>query len=111
MIIELGKLLNDVKLQSVTTGKGERTVLNNRIMIYQGKERTTFVDITAWGGLAEFIAKHFKKGEEIYLEGELKNKTITIEGKTLQSFYILLTNARIVFGKNTNAVQQTEDAQ
>lgn len=110
MIIELGKLLNEVKAQSVTTGKGERTVLNNRIMIYQGKDRTTFVDITAWGGLAEFIAKYFKQGEEIYIEGELKNKQITVEGKPIQSFYILLTNARIVYGKNTNAVQEKEDA-
>lgn len=106
MIIELGKLLNEVKVQTVTTGKGERMVLNNRIMIYQGKDRTTFVDITAWGGLAEFIAKHFKQGEEIYLEGELKNKSITIEGKSIQSFYILVDNARIVFGKNPNELAQ-----
>lgn len=101
MIIELGKLLNEVKTNTVTTEKGDKTVLNNRLMIYQGKDRTTFVDITAWNGVAEFIGSHFKQNEEIFIEGELKNKTITIDGKTFQSFYILVENARVVFGKDT----------
>ncbi len=108
MIIELGKLLNEVKTQTVTTEKGDKIVLNNRIMIYQGKERTTFVDITAWGGVAEFIEKHFVQNDEIFIEGELKNKQITVDGKTFQGYFILVANARIVFGKNTKIPEQEE---
>lgn len=106
MIIELGKLLNEVKTHTVTTGKGDKLVLNNRIMIYQGKDRTTFVDITAWNGVAEFIVKHFKQNDEIFIEGELKNKEITVDNKTFQGFYILVENARVVFGKNPNESAQ-----
>ena len=84
MIIELGKLLNEVKTHTVTTEKGDKLVLNNRIMIYQGKDRTTFVDITAWNGVAEFIARHFKQNDEIFIEGELKNKEITVDNKTFK---------------------------
>lgn len=102
MIIELGKLLNEVKTHTVTTEKGDKFVLNNRIMIYQGKDRTTFVDITAWNGVAEFIARHFNQNDEIFIEGELKNKEITVDDKTFQGFYILVENARVVFGKNPN---------
>lgn len=100
MIIELGKLLNEVKTHTLTSEKGDRTVLNNRLMIYQGKNRTTFVDVTAWGGMAEFIEKHFKQGDEIFIEGELKNKTVTIEDKTFQSFFVLITNAVLRDSKN-----------
>jgi len=102
MIIELGKLLNEVKTQTVTTEKGNKLVLNNRISIYQGKDRSTFVDITAWGGLAEHIERHFKQYDEIYIEGVLKNKTITVDDKTFQGYFILVNNVRVVFGKNEN---------
>lgn len=108
MIIELGKLLNEVKTNVITTEKGDKTVLNNRIMIYQGRERTTFIDITAWGGVAEFIEKHFKQNEEIFIEGELKNKQITVDGKMFQGYFILVSNARIVFGKNTKSAAEGE---
>ena len=109
MIIELGKLLNEVKSQTITTEKGDKVVLNNRIMIYQGKDRTTFIDITAWGGVAEFIEKHFTQNDEIFIEGELKNKQITVDDKTFQGYYILVNNARIVFGKNTKIPGQEDD--
>lgn len=100
MIIELGKLLNEVQVKTVTTDKGKKSVLNNRISIYQGKNKTTFIDITAWGFTAEFIAKHFKKGDEIFVEGEIKNKSVTIEDKTFQNCFLLVTNVRNVYGKN-----------
>ena len=106
MIIELGKLLNEVTVKTVTTDKGDKLVLNNRIMIYQGRNKSTFVDITAWNGVADFIARHFTQNDEIFIEGELKNKDITIDDKTFQGFYILVDNARIVFGKNPNESAQ-----
>ena len=73
MIIELGKLLNEVKTHTVTTEKGDNLVLNKRFMIYQVK---------------------------------LKNKEITVDNKTFQGFYILVDNARIVFGKTPNELAQ-----
>ena len=106
MIIELGKLLNEVQTKNVTTEKGEKTVLNNRIAIYQGKNKTTFIDITAWGFTAEFIEKHFNKGDEIYIEGEIKNKSITVEDKTFQNCFILVNNVRCIYGKNAQTVEQ-----
>ena len=109
MIIELGKLSNEVKTHTVTTEKGDKLVLNNRIMIYQGKDRTTFVDITAWNGVAEFIARHFKQNDEIFIEGELKNKEITVDNKTFQGFYILVDVDNIITTLNRIRVQEIED--
>ncbi len=36
------------------------------------QEEVTFVDCTAWSRTADFIAKFFKKGRPIYVEGRLK---------------------------------------
>lgn len=38
---------------------------------YQGKKTTMFIDCTAYKRTAENIAKYFKKGSNIFIEGEL----------------------------------------
>ena len=37
------------------------------------KERTTWHDVVAFGGLADVCLKHLKKGQQIYLEGKLRH--------------------------------------
>lgn len=108
MIIELGKLLNEVKTGTITSEKGDRTVLNNRIMIYQGKHHSTFIDITAWGKTAEFIENHFKQNDEIFIEGELKNKSITVGDKQIQGCFIMVSGVKMVFGKNLKTQEQED---
>lgn len=108
MVIELCKLLNEVKTKTVTTENGKKTVLNNRVMIYQGRNKSTFVDITAWNSMAEFIERNFKKDDQIYIEGELKNKPITVGEQSLQTNFVLVTNAKLIFGKNEQRTE-TED--
>ena len=68
----LGRLVFDVKVEKV--GEDEKVVLNNRLAMQIGKDKTTFVDIVAWGKNAEFINNYFKKGNEILLQGYLINK-------------------------------------
>lgn len=97
MVVELGRLVYDVKVEKVKVGNDEKSVLNNRIAISLGKDKTTFVDIVAWGGTAELIGKHFKKGNEIYVEGHLINKTkkkdnVEFDGVTLNIDSIKFTN-------------------
>jgi single-strand DNA-binding protein len=36
------------------------------------KERTVFVDVAAWGGMAEVIDKYLSKGAPIFIEGRLE---------------------------------------
>ncbi len=38
------------------------------------KEEVAYPEITAWGKQAETVAKHFKKGSQIYVEGRLKTE-------------------------------------
>ncbi len=70
----IGRLVFDVEVKEVGEKK-DKKVMNNRLAISIGKEKTTFIDIEAWGNTAEIIEKYYTKGNEILVEGQLINKT------------------------------------
>ena len=39
------------------------------------QERTAFITVNAWGVLAERISKTLKKGDAVYIEGELESRS------------------------------------
>jgi len=45
------------------------------------KEEVCFVDITAWGNLAEACAEALDKGQSVFIEGELKFDTWEKDGQ------------------------------
>lgn len=75
MVIEIGRLVYDVEVKTVGEGPDAKKVLNNRLAIAIGKDKSTYIDIVAWDKRAEFIGNNFKKGNELYLEGQLINTT------------------------------------
>ena len=105
MIQEVATFALDVEAKTVTVGDVEKTVLNNRIAIYNGKERTTFVNVTAWGKLAEYIAANYKKGDEVCFEGELRNGNQTLEDRIIQTTFILLRTVKLTFGRKSKRIQ------
>ncbi|MGD9677008.1 MAG: single-stranded DNA-binding protein [Vulcanibacillus sp.] len=70
----LGRLVFDVEVKEVGENK-DKKVLNNRLAVSIGKDKTTFIDMEAWGNTAEIIEKYYVKGNEILVEGQLINKT------------------------------------
>ena len=70
MVMEIGRLVFDVEVKEV--GDDKKKVLNNRIAISIGKDKSTFIDIVAWNKTAELIGK-YKKGNEICVIGSLVN--------------------------------------
>lgn len=42
-----------------------------------GSYKADFIRCTAWKGTADFIAKYFKKGQEILVNGEMRNADYT----------------------------------
>lgn len=70
----LGRLVFDVEAKEVGENK-DKKVLNNRIAVSVGKDKTTFIDIEAWGNTADIIEKYYEKGNEILAEGQLVNRT------------------------------------
>lgn len=75
----LGRLVRDVETtQAKDTVIAKLSVASNR----GDKDKTTdFADITAFGKLAENIAKYFHKGDMIYLEGNIQFDTVEKDGQ------------------------------
>ena len=88
MLMELGRLTQDVVLETVSGGK---KVLNNCVAIRLNKTATTFLDITAWDDTAELIATYFRKGYEILFSGRLVNKRkFASKGVEVQTVYAVV---------------------
>lgn len=107
MIAEIGRLCFDVEVKEV--GENNLKVLNNRIAINNGKDKTVFVDITAWKGTAELIAKHFKKGDEIYIEGNLANSVAKKENVEFTTTSIIVSNVKFTHGNNGPKAKELTD--
>lgn len=98
MFAEIGRLTQDVSLTPI--GDDGKCVVNNRLAISYDKDRTAYIDLSAWNRTGQFMADHFKKGDELFVEGELRNKTNMIAGKEITMPYLLVTRVRFTHGNN-----------
>jgi single-stranded DNA-binding protein len=100
MIIEVGRLTQEVKTTVVNTDGTEHQVVNNRLAINYGKDRAAFIDISAWDGCGEVVANHFKKGDEIYIVGEIRVKQYKInDDKSISIPYINVSGVKFTHGR------------
>ena len=78
-----GRIANDLELKSTTTGNTVLTFALAVARIHKDRNSTTdFFDCIAWSKAAELIAKYFKKGSTIFVEGEMQTRSYTDrEGK------------------------------
>lgn len=105
MIMEIGRLVYDVEVKEV--GEEKKKVINNRIAINVGKNKTTYIDIIAWNGVADLIGRTYKKGYEICVVGNLINtkKKTTKDGVEFEYDTVALRIDHIVF-TNGNPKEQ-----
>lgn len=73
----MGRLTRDPELRSTTRGT---SVVNMSVAINrewkddagEKKEEVTFVDVDAFGKIAEIMGKHLTKGRSVYIDGRLR---------------------------------------
>ena len=78
----IGNLTKDIEIKNTNSGKvvGSGSIATNRSYIdQQGQKQTItqFHNFVVWGKQAETLAKWTKKGNKIYLEGELTHRDYT----------------------------------
>ena len=49
--------------------------VNRRFADPNGERKADFFNVTAFGKLAEFCAKYYKKGQQVLVEGRIQNRT------------------------------------
>lgn len=58
-----------------------KTFLTNSLAISEGKNKTEFVSVTAFGKTAEVLHKYVKKGDMVLLEGSIHTSVSEKDGK------------------------------
>lgn len=75
--ILVGRLVRDPELRSTTSGVMvcSFVVACDRKYAQDGERQADFINCIAWRQQAEFIARYFKKGERIALEGTIQTRS------------------------------------
>ena len=72
-----GRIAKDLELKYTTSGTAVLTFPVAVARKRKDKNATTdFYDCVAWSQTAEFIAKYFRKGSTIFVEGELQTPDV-----------------------------------
>lgn len=68
ILILAGRLTKDPEIKKTNSGK---SVAKFSIAVNEYKDKTTFVNCTAWEKMADLIGNHYKKGMMILVKGSL----------------------------------------
>lgn len=74
----LGRLTKNVEERLTTSGSTIASfdiAVNRRFADENGNRATDFFKIVAFGKTGEFVAKYFKKGKQVLVEGRIQNRT------------------------------------
>ena len=107
-IIIHGRITNDLQIKNVGNAK-TATLLQFSIAndcFYSGDKITNFFNCVAWNNNASFIEKHFKKGSEIIIIGQLRSKSYETQAGEKRTNYEIVVNS-VEFG-GSKGIQQAE---
>ena len=73
-IVIIGRLVHTPELKITQAGTSYVRVTIANEAVYKDKKHTNFIDVLAWGGLAENLSKYCEKGRKILVDGRLEIK-------------------------------------
>ena len=102
-IVLMGRLTRDPELRHTQSGLPVVgfTLAVDRDFSREGSEKQTdFIDVTAWRGTAEFVAKWFQKGRMAVVSGRLQTRKYTDrDGNNRTAFEVVADNVYFGEGK------------
>lgn len=106
-IIISGRLTRDPEVKFTQTNNKQITSISVAVRRsyknQQGEYESDFFNCSAFGAQAEFLAKYFKKGQEILLSGRLQNRSWETEsGEKRYATDIVIEEVNFVGSKQTS---------
>ena len=95
LVALMGRLTADPELRHTNTGISVTSFALAVERRYKtGEERTAdFINIVAWRQTADFVAKYFKKGQLVAVDGSIQTRKYTDrEGNNRTSFEVIANN-------------------
>lgn len=74
----MGNLTKDPELRYTQT---QKSVASFTVAVSAGRNEAYFIPCVAWENTADFVAKYFKKGQQIAVSGELTQRTYESNGQ------------------------------
>lgn len=109
LVVLTGRLTADPELKTTQSGISVTSfsVAVNRPYRTGEEQQTDFINVVAWHKTAEFIAKYFKKGNMIGIEGSIQTRKYTDKnGNNRTAFEVVVNNAQFVESKRDSAASQ-----
>ena len=110
----IGRLVKPNEPKSYNSQNGNGTVLKNTIAIRgKKKDESYFVDFTAWGKTAEYLAQYSNKGDKIAISGELVQESWqdNQSGQKRSKISINAINVEILSTSQNNQGQYNQQSQ
>ncbi len=107
-----GRLTADVELKQTPSGVSVCSfgLAVNRKYSQNSEQQTDFINCTAWRGTAEFIAKYFRKGSAICIDGSIQTRSWKDNnGNNRYATEVVANEAMFVDGKNDEKGTETAD--
>ena len=111
-----GNVTRDPELNHTTAGK---SVVNFTVASTERwksetgeqKEHTEFIECRSWSKQAEVIAKYFRKGSRIYIEGKLRTEKWEKDGQKRQKIIVEVAAFEFIDRKDDHAPRTSAPAQ
>ena len=96
-IVIHGRITNDLQIKNAGTNSAILPFSIANDNYYLGNKTTYFFNCVAWNNNAAFIEKHFKKGSEIIIVGQLRSKSYETQAGEKRTNYEIVVNS-VEFG-------------
>lgn len=108
-IILMGRLTKDPELKTTQSGIAmcRFSIAVDRAYSKGTEKQTDFIDITAWRQTAEFVAKYFKRGRMILVEGKLQNNHYTDQNGVKHYQNVVIADSVAFCGDKSGNQQNT----
>ena len=99
----IGRLTKETELKYNANGTA---VLKNGVAVRRDKERTDFINIVAFNKTAELIGNHFKKGDQIGINGSIITGSYEKDGKKIFTTDVMVNSITFIDGNKKEAKQE-----
>ena len=92
-VILCGRTCSEWKTRKYSEGK---SFVTNTLAIQEGKDKSEFVSVTAFGKTAEILFKYVKKGDVVLVEGSIHTSVSEKDGKKSYFTSVIVLRAELL---------------
>ena len=105
-VLLCGRTCSEWKTRKYAEGK---SFVTNTLAISEGKDKTEFVSITAFGKTAEVLYKYVKKGDMVLVEGSIHTSVSEKDGKKQYFTSVIVLRAELLPNERKTKKESVEN--